>query len=284
VRHAIEIAGPLLEERMHAFRVDVPPEGLTVSADPLRLAQVIANLLTNAAKYTPERGSISISAQREGGEAVVRVADDGIGMGPDLLPHVFDLFVQGTRTVDRRDGGLGVGLSLVRKLVALHGGSVRAHSAGPGQGSEFEVRLPLLERSPAEDQAAAPPGGRQGPSRRNVLVVDDNTDAAEMLAEALRAIGHDVEVAHDGVSALQRFRERPFDVGLLDIGLPVMDGFELARKIRELVGGDDLRLVAVTGYGQEGDRIRTRAAGFDHHLVKPVELDEILQVIEGPRS
>jgi len=285
VSDAIEIAGPLLEERMHTFRVDVPREGLEVSADRLRLAQVIANLLTNAAKYTPARGNIAVSAWREGPEAVIRVADDGIGMGPDLLPHVFDLFVQGARTVDRRDGGLGVGLSLVHNLVARHGGSVRAHSAGSGQGSEFEVRLPLVVAIPRADvQVEAASGGRPGPSRRNVLVVDDNTDAAEMLAEALRAIGHDVEVAHDGVSALQRFRERPFDVGLLDLGLPVMDGFELARRIRELVSGDALRLVAVTGYGQENDRARTRAAGFNHHLVKPVELDEILQVIEGPPS
>ncbi|MFL5378693.1 MAG: ATP-binding protein [Myxococcales bacterium] len=282
VSDAIEIASRLLEERMHTFRVDVPREGLTVSADPLRLAQVIANLLTNAAKYTPPRGNITISARREGGEVVVRVADDGIGMGPDLLPHVFGLFVQGARAVDRSDGGLGVGLSLVQNLVALHGGSVTAHSAGPGQGSEFVVRLPLVVAIPRADVQldAAASRIRPGPSRRNVLVVDDNTDAAEMLAEALRAIGHDVEVAHDGVSALRRFRERPFDVGLLDLGLPVMDGFELARKLREICSGDALRLVAVTGYGQEDDRARTRAAGFDHHLVKPVELDEILQVID----
>jgi signal transduction histidine kinase len=279
VSDAIEIASRVLKERMHTFRVDIPGEGLTVSADPLRLAQVIANLLTNAAKYTPPGGNIAISARREGGEAVVRVTDDGIGMSADLMPHVFDLFVQGVRTIDRADGGLGVGLSLVQNLVALHGGSVSAHSAGPGQGSEFVVRLPLLAESGADAQAEAP-RARPGPPRRNVLVVDDNTDAAEMLAEALRAIGHDVEVAHDGVSALQRFRERPFDVGLLDLGLPVMDGFELARRIREIVSSDGLRLIAVTGYGGDNDRARTRAAGFDHHLVKPVELDEILQAID----
>ena len=281
VSDAIEIANPLLEERMHRFRVDVPREGLEVSADPLRLAQVIANLLTNAAKYTAPRGNIAVSARREGEEAVIRIVDDGIGMGPELLPHVFDLFVQGERTVDRADGGLGLGLSLVQNLVGLHGGSVSAHSAGPERGSEFVVRLPLLAGSRAEVRAeAAAQRARPGPSRRNVLVVDDNTDAAEMLADALRAIGHDVEVAHDGVAALQRFRERAFDVGLLDLGLPVMDGFELARKLREMVSGESLRLIAVTGYGQENDRARTRAAGFDLHLVKPVELDEIVQAIE----
>jgi signal transduction histidine kinase len=279
VAKGIELASPLLEQHQHDLTVDVPTEGLGVSADPARLAQVISNLLTNAAKYTPPGGQIRVAAALDSGDVVLRVRDTGIGIEAAMLPRIFDLFTQDRQAIDRAQGGLGLGLAIVRSLLALHGGSVTAHSEGHGRGSEFIVRLPRLSMAPGATRADAPHVSPPASSGLRVLVVDDNEDAALMLSEALAQAGHQTEIAHDGPEALQvgaRFRPH---VALLDIGLPVMDGFELARQIRSHGGLARTKLVAVTGYGQEHDRRRTQAAGFDAHLVKPVDIHQVTELI-----
>jgi len=279
---AIELASPLLEQRAHALDVQVPRAGLLVDGDPVRLAQVFANLVTNAAKYTRARGRISIAAERLEEQIVVRVTDNGMGISAELLPTVFELFVQGRRTLDRGEGGLGLGLALVKNLVGLHGGTVLAQSAGLDRGSQFTVRLPALgQAEPPLDSSEEPLRLGQVGRQKRVLVVDDNLDAAEMLSEALRAAGHEVATAHDGVQALELLRDFEMDVGVLDLGLPIMDGFELARQILERGGSSLPRLIALTGYGQEQDVARSKAAGFEKHLVKPVDLDVVLKAIEG---
>jgi len=284
VAKAVEMATPLFEQRAHELVVDVPRHGLVVSGDPVRLAQVVSNLLTNAARYTAPGGHVHVDARGDGAEVVLRVRDDGIGMAPELLPRVFDLFVQGERPRDRQQGGLGLGLALARNLTELHGGSIGAASDGVGQGSTFTVRLPWLAhqggaRSPRPLPRLASPG-----HRLRILVIDDNVDAAELIAEVLGAIGHDVSLAHDGPAAIAAAAELEPDAALVDIGLPVMDGFEVAARLRELLPGP-LRLVAVTGYGQESDKARTRAAGFDEHLTKPVGLEALMTslAIAAPR-
>jgi PAS domain S-box-containing protein len=281
---AIEMASPLLEQRRQHLAVAAPTSGLSIDADPLRMAQVVSNLLTNAAKYTPPGGHVWLSAELEGGEAVIRVRDDGEGIGPDLLPRVFDLFVQGHRTIARSEGGLGLGLALVKNLVALHGGTVAVTSEGPGRGSEFVVRVPALPLGTRAAEPAAPPVPIAGHAAKRILVVDDNEDARELLGEMLREIGHHVELAADGPSALDKLKMFPADVAILDLGLPVMDGFELARRIAETPAGPQPRLVALTGYGGEGDVARTRAVGFDAHLVKPVNLASLVSAIDRGRS
>jgi PAS domain S-box-containing protein len=278
ISKAVEIASPLFEERRHTLDIDVPDE-LSVDGDEVRLAQVIANLLTNAAKFTERGGRIAIVAERSGGDVLVRVRDNGAGIAPELLPRVFDLFTQGQRTLDRSRGGLGIGLTLVRNLVEAHGGSVSAQSEGLGKGSEFVVRLPApttpaAEATPEPD----PPRARAAHRARRVLVVDDNEDAAGMLAELLEAVGHDVRVAHDGPEALSVAPGFEPDVALLDIGLPIMDGYELAARLR---AQGATRLMAVTGYGQRHDRQRSRDAGFERHFVKPVDSNELLSAIEA---
>jgi signal transduction histidine kinase/CheY-like chemotaxis protein/PAS domain-containing protein len=280
VAKAVEIASPLLEERRHRLDLDVAQSRLLLLADETRAVQVVANLLTNAARYTDPGGQIVVTARREGQQAVLRVRDSGIGMATDLLPRVFDLFVQGPRTVDRRQGGLGLGLSLVRSLVTLHGGSVEAHSDGPGRGSEFVVRLPALPIELVEgDASAAPAAAAPSANRRRILIVDDNVDAAELLSELLAGLGHDVAVAHDGPQAL--IAAAPFEpeVAILDIGLPVMDGYELARRLVATVARPPF-MIALTGYGQEHDRARASDAGFDEHMVKPVDPARLIQSIE----
>ncbi len=275
---AIEIASPLFEQKRHELRVDVPATGLVVDVDETRMAQVLANLLTNAAKYTHEGGHVAVAARREGHEVVLSVRDDGIGIGPDMLPVIFDLFVQGARGADRAGGGLGLGLGLVRSLVTLHGGSVRGRSEGPGRGSEFEVRLPALSARRASSLDLPPPALPGLQRVRRVLVVDDNTDAAQMLAEVLASHGHDVRLAHDGPQALALAATFRPEVGILDIGLPVMDGYELALELRA-AHGDTITLIAVTGYGQEHDKRRAFQAGFSKHYVKPVATDALLREV-----
>jgi CheY-like chemotaxis protein len=247
-----------------------------VDGDATRLSQVISNLLTNAAKYTPRGGAISVRAEEIDGDVVVSVADTGIGISPEVLSHIFDLFVQERQALDRSRGGLGIGLTIVRNLIERHGGSVSARSDGPGKGSEFIVRLPAARRTAAAADRTPAPGMREAVTppawAARILVVDDNEDGAEMLAQALAGQGYDTRVAHDAPTALRVAAEFAPDIAFLDIGLPVMDGYELASHLRELPGLAGLRLIAVTGYGQESDRRRTREAGFHHHLVKPVDL------------
>jgi signal transduction histidine kinase/CheY-like chemotaxis protein/PAS domain-containing protein len=280
VTKAVEIASPLFEERRQRLELNVPSKGMALLADETRIAQVMANLLTNAARYSGEGGHIVVSACRAEQDVVLRVRDNGIGIEPELLPRVFDLFVQGPRTPDRRLGGLGLGLSLVRSLVALHGGTVEAHSEGLGKGSEFVVRLPALpvEFVDAEIAPVAPPP--PAATGRRILLVDDNVDAALLLSELLRMLGNDVAVAHDGPEALDLAPCFAPQVAILDIGLPVMDGYELALR---LVAGLAQRpfLIALTGYGQEHDRARARQAGFDEHMVKPVDPERLISVLES---
>jgi signal transduction histidine kinase len=274
VAQAVELASPAMEERAHRLTLDVPSSGMVVHADPARLAQVLANLLTNAAKYTPHGGSIHVSVRATENMVHLSVRDSGIGIDPKLLPHVFDLFVQGRQGIDRAAGGLGLGLAIARTIVELHGGTICARSAGEGQGSEFCVELPRYANtrpSIRNNNSGAFALSALRPFR--VLVVDDNEDAAFLFSEALRKLGHKVDVAHDGPTALAVARERPPEIAFLDIGLPVMDGYELGRRLKEL--GVEVKLVAVTGYGNSSDRVRSREAGFDLHLVKPVDLAAI---------
>ncbi len=279
VARAIESASPLLEQRRHRVSVTVPREGVMVDADPVRLAQVVSNLLTNAAKFTEPNGEIAIIGELRDGQAILRVRDTGVGIAPDLLPTVFDAFVQERQAVDRSRGGLGLGLAIVRSIVRAHGGDVGASSEGNGRGAEFTLRLPAVVASTPQmmhvAEAAKPIATR--PCR--VLVVDDNEDAAFLMSELLRVGGYEVEVAFDGPSALQMLDAFMPDAALLDIGLPVMDGFELARCIRARF--PKALLVAVTGYGQAEDRVATRAAGFDVHLVKPIDIADVTRVLEG---
>jgi CheY-like chemotaxis protein/anti-sigma regulatory factor (Ser/Thr protein kinase) len=283
VAKAIEITTPLLDQRAHALDVDVSRR-LWVRGDSIRLNQVVSNLLTNAAKYTPPGGCITVRATEERGEAVIRVRDTGIGIAPDVLPHVFDLFVQERQAIDRAQGGLGLGLTIVRNLVERHGGTVSAHSDGPGAGTEFVVRLPRANVSVGPDVAAAVESASESaisPSDAalRILVVDDSVDGAEMLAAALSAKGYKTRVAFDAPSALRIAVEFRPAIAFLDIGLPVMDGYELAARLRGLPELNGIRLFALTGYGQESDRQKTRDAGFDHHFIKPVDLDAIEAVL-----
>lgn len=279
VARAVEIASPLTEQKRHRLTVDAPP-GLGVEGDPVRLVQIVGNLLTNAARYTPAGGHLQVRAWLEDGRVVVEVVDDGAGIAPEVLPRIFDPFVQGPRGVARSDGGLGIGLALVRSFVGLHGGTVDGSSAGVGRGSRFVVRLPFVALS-APGSTEATPRSSPVAGRRRVLLVDDNVDAAELLSEALAMEGHVVHVAHDGAEALALLDRVTPEVAVLDIGLPVMDGYELAHQIRAR-GFTTCRLVALTGYGQRGDRERALAAGFEVHLVKPVDLQRILAVVAAP--
>jgi signal transduction histidine kinase/ActR/RegA family two-component response regulator len=278
VESAVETTSPLLEERVHQLEIEVPREGLVVFADAERLAQVVSNLLSNAAKYTPPGGTIRVNGARVGDEVVVKVADNGVGIPPELLPRIFDLFVQGQRTLDRGPGGIGLGLAIVRSLVERHGGTVRAASEGRGKGSELAITLPAYVRPVEVAPVVETPAAAAEPvfSPRRVLVVDDNRDAAEMLSEALSLAGHDVHMAHDGPSALEAADQLRPSVVFLDIGLPVMDGYEVARRLRDRRWDDPPTLVAITGYGQPSDRAHASQAGFDRHLVKPVSVDEVL--------
>ncbi|MGH9767788.1 MAG: hybrid sensor histidine kinase/response regulator [Blastocatellia bacterium] len=274
VARAVEISRPLIDARRHDLSVSLPPEPLRVEGDLTRLSQVVANLLNNAAKYTEEGGKIRLTVSREDGRIALRVRDTGVGIAPEVLSHVFDLFAQAKRSLDRSEGGLGLGLTLVRRLVEMHGGAVEAHSPGLGQGSEFVVRLPLLvelEKQADESRKAGAPclAGLR------ILVVDDNADSVDMMAMMLQIGGHEVRVAHNGLEAIEAALSFRPTIALLDIGLPEMDGYELARRLREHPETRETVLIAVTGYGQTEDRKRSREAGFDHHLVKPVEPDAL---------
>jgi PAS domain S-box-containing protein len=273
IRHAVETSRPQIDAGRHQLALTLSPEPLTVDGDPVRLAQVVANLLNNSAKYTEPGGQIWLAVSRRGGEVLITVRDNCIGISADLLPHVLEMFTQAVRDKKRPQDGLGIGLALVKRLVEMHGGSVLAKSDGEGRGSEFTVRLPLSQQqlSIHEEMPQVDRAGRFT-SRQRILVVDDNPDAASTLGMLLKILGSDVETAPDGQSVLQVLDSFRATVALLDLGMPGMSGYELAQRMRDLPQFRDITLVALTGWGQEEDRRRTREAGFDHHLVKPVNL------------
>lgn len=281
VQHALQVAQTLFNIRKHSVSLSQPAARLLVMADHVRLGQCLANLLANAAKYTNVGGHIEVVVERDGASAVVRVRDNGVGIAEDLLESIFDVFEQAPRAVDRREGGLGLGLTIVRRLIEQHGGSVEARSQGPGQGSEFILRLPALESVPA----TLPQHGERG-DRLTVLIVEDNVDAADMMARALEMLGHHVVIAHDGPTALAAVVLGCPDVGLLDIGLPGMSGYELATQLRSSGWcSDTIELIAVTGYAADDETLS--AAGFDRHLLKPVDvqaLEEILASVAASRG
>ncbi|NML48150.1 response regulator [Ramlibacter sp. G-1-2-2] len=281
VSTAVETSGSLIENAGHKLSVDLPAEPLPMDADPTRIAQVVSNLLNNAAKYTPECGAIALKAWREGGEAVVSVTDTGIGIEPAALGKVFEMFAQVPSNEGRpQGGGLGIGLSLVQSLVALHGGSVGASSAGRGKGSTFTVRLPLAKpQATGGGEAPASRGGKLGQLR--VLVVDDNADAAESLGVLMEMEGHAAHIAHTGQEALAVAPEFRPDVVFLDIGLPDVSGYDVARRLRAMPAGERAMLVALTGWGTQEDRDRTRDAGFDRHLTKPAELTAVEELLRA---
>jgi two-component system CheB/CheR fusion protein len=269
----------------HDLRVTLPDDPLVLEGDPTRLTQVFSNLLNNAAKYTARGGHVAVQTKREDGSAMITVRDDGAGIPDDMLESVFELFVQSSRTLDRAAGGLGVGLSLVRSLVAMHGGTVSAYSPGEGKGSEFVVRLPLASASTAEPQPQAS-SEETGASRicvvprgATVMIVEDNADSREMLCELLELEGFKCHPAENGAAALTLLEDLRPDVAILDVGLPEIDGFELARRIRARAELAHTCLIALTGYGQPSDRAVGREAGFDAHLVKPVRVERLLELL-----
>jgi signal transduction histidine kinase len=277
---AVETSRPLMEANGLDFVVTLPPEPITLDADPVRLAQVIANLLNNAAKYTPRGGRIWLTTERQGPEAVVTVRDTGIGVPAETLPRIFEMFTQGEPSPDRAPGGLGVGLTLARQIVERHGGTVTAHSAGPGHGSTFTVRLPALpEPSPARPPARqAPVGTAPVPSRR-ILIVDDERLSVISWGKLLQREGHAIRTAYDGREAVEVAEAFRPEVVLLDLGLPQLTGYEVADRIRHQPWGQDMVLIALTGWGHDADRQRSTAAGFDHHLVKPLDPSALLHLL-----
>lgn len=286
VEMAVETSRPFLEAKAQHLSIEIDCEPCHVVGDAIRVAQIISNLLSNAAKYTTEGGHIALRLDSDANEVAIRVRDNGIGIAPDELPYVFDLFMQSREAIKRADGGLGIGLALVRELAELHGGTVGAHSDGLDRGSEFTVRLPLAF-APQDEAPAAPANGTAtppkpvAPPRRRVLIADDNIDSAASLLMLLELEGHDVRVAHDGPGALALAREFLPHVAILDIGLPGMDGHAVAKAMRAQPDTARAQLIALTGYGQERDRQATSEAGFDRHLVKPAPFDEILREIES---
>jgi two-component system CheB/CheR fusion protein len=259
------------------FETHLPTEPLYAEADPTRLQQIQVNLLSNAAKYTPRGGRVNLELRREDGHAVIEVGDDGVGIPPEMLESVFDLFVQSQRTLDRSAGGLGVGLTLTRWLVSLHGGTIEAKSEGAGKGSLFRVRLPLTA---SEGRSSTPPHERpRVPVGAKIVVVEDNADSRELLCELLSRVGFDCHTAETGSEALTLIEQVQPDVAILDVGLPEMDGYEVARRLRADPRFENLYLIALTGYGRTSDRMTSHEAGFDEHLVKPVQPDRLLGVL-----
>ena len=286
LQSAIETSRPLIEEYGHHLAVSLPGEPVPLNADLTRLAQVFLNLLNNAAKYTERGGQIWLSAERRGDTAVVGVRDTGIGIPPQMLPRVFEMFTQVDRSLERAQGGLGIGLTLVQRLVEMHGGSVEAHSEGAGKGSEFVVRLPVAREAAPEGPRQPAEHGATNQVRRThrILVVDDNQDAANSLAMLLRMKGHDVRTAYDGIEAVDAAATHKPDIVLLDVGLPRLNGFDVARRIREAEDNRNVILVALTGWGHDEDRRRSKEAGFDHHMVKPADPAALDRVLESLAS
>jgi CheY-like chemotaxis protein len=280
ISQAIETSQPMIDAQGQELTVTTPPEPIRLEADAARLSQVIANLLHNAAKFSNRSGRIWLNVEREGNEVILRIRDEGAGIRAEMLPHVFDLFVQEDRSLERSRGGLGIGLTVVRRLIEMHGGTISARSEGPGKGSEFIVCLPTMDGgSRIADATTNPHPAIRNPQSRRVLVVDDNVDAAESMAMLLRLWGHDVRLAHNGPEALKAASENQPDVMVLDIGLPGMNGYEVAGRLREHPAFQKMLVIAVTGYGQDKDRARSREAGIDHHLTKPVELATLEKLV-----
>ena len=277
IQDAVETSRPLIDQDGHRLSISLPARPLPVDADLVRLAEVFSNLLNNAAKYTEKGGRIELSVEVHERTAVVSVKDSGIGIPAELLPTVFNLFTQVDRHLHRSQGGLGIGLTLVKRLVEMHGGEVEARSAGAGLGSEFIVRLPLVVVEQAEPRKPKQPK-KPDATKHRVLVVDDNKDGAETLGMMLGLMGNEIRLAHDGQAAVEAAEEFRPDVILLDIGMPVLDGYEACRRIRSQAWGKSMTLIALTGWGQDADRKRTKEAGFDHHLVKPVDSATLLAV------
>jgi signal transduction histidine kinase len=291
VARTVETVQPLLDERGHTLELKIPDSVLAVLGDPTRLTQALGNVLSNAAKYTQRGGKISLVAAQSGVEVEIRIRDNGIGIPPELMPKIFHLFTQLDRTLGRSQSGLGIGLALVQRLVEMHGGSVTAHSDGLGQGSEFVIRLPLFLREadgtgqPLKTLSALEQSMMNAEStprnQRRILVADDNNDALESLATLLQLSGHEVYTAVNGASALESAEQHRPEVALLDIGMPKLDGYEVARRIRAQPWGQQITLVALTGWGQDSDRRRSQEAGFDSHLVKPLDLDKLTELLAG---
>jgi CheY-like chemotaxis protein/anti-sigma regulatory factor (Ser/Thr protein kinase) len=276
LEHAIATSRPLVDERRHQLVQDIAFEPLWVQADSTRVQQVISNLINNAAKYTEPGGRIVVGLRRDGDHAVLTVRDTGIGIETEMLDRIFELFAQADQSPARSRGGLGVGLTLVKQLVEMHGGSVRARSDGLSRGSEFEVRLPLLhEDAPALEQRKT----NSDPARKRLLLVEDNPDIGETLRDLLQLLGHRVELAGDGLRGVELALATRPDVALVDIGLPGIDGYEVARRLRESDAGKEILLVALTGYGRPEDRDRALASGFDAHMVKPVDPEELNELL-----
>ena len=281
IESAVETARPTIDTKRHNLSVDIPAEPVHFTADPLRVAQVLSNLLTNAAKYTDPEGDIRITACCEGENVVIRVADSGIGISAAALPRVFNMFSQVHSNTDRSEGGLGIGLSLAKGLIELHGGTIEADSGGLGCGSEFTVRLPWRTTAGKSQHVATAVSAPQPARQRRILIADDNRDSAETLAALLRMEGHEVTSVHDGPVALSVFGELKPDVALLDIGMPGLTGYEVARKMRQSGPKVSLTLIAITGWGQDIDKERAFAAGFDHHLTKPVDPQRLVELLKS---
>jgi CheY-like chemotaxis protein/two-component sensor histidine kinase len=281
IDQAVEIARPLIDARDHALTLELPPEPIMLDGDPTRLAQIFSNLLTNAAKYSEKGKPIRLNASRRGSEVVVSVKDDGIGIIAENLPRVFEMFSQIQTALNRSHGGLGIGLALVRKLVEMHGGSISAYSDGLNRGSEFIVRLPVADAFIPEATNPAAHGKSAQMQKHRILVADDLHDNAESMKMLLAVMGHEVRTAHDGAQAVQVAEEFRPGVVLLDIGMPKLNGYEACRRIREQPWGKDMILIALTGWGQDEDKRRTQAAGFNHHLVKPVNTATLINLLAG---
>jgi signal transduction histidine kinase len=280
IKTAVDASNPLILTGRHELKLDMPDAPIWLDADLMRLSQVVSNLLNNAAKYTPEGGAILLSTRREGNEAVVTVSDNGVGIPSDMLPRVFDLFTQVRDNLDRSHGGLGIGLALVKQLVEMHGGSIAAESAGPGKGSAFRLRLPVMELAPASPDVIEP-DSRLSPHKTalKVLIVDDNVDVAQTMGWMLETIGHDYRMVHESKLAVQTAQDYRPDAILLDIGMPGMDGYAVCRALREQTLFDDTVIIAQTGWGQTQARAAPGESGFNHHLVKPVTMDRLEELL-----